>query len=366
MQQAGAGEAGRGLRAPKCSRCRNHGFLVPVKGHAGQCRWKQCACRKCHLVTERQKASAAHKGPPGPRPQGRPHPEDRPGPRDQPKATPPPAAPGLSGLSGPSGRPTALGPAGPVRGDHVDLLLPGGGPPRAPPPRAQPGPLTVLLPAAAAAAAAAAAPAGGPNGLPTLADYGNTQPRAVSGVEVYTIGVIAGQAQDTPKSRTKLRAKVDVCRCPTTGPHVVLPECAVGSDIFERDAPRLYTGYPNMYHYQPFALGPSPGQPSYHGGPIISGIPLPRGYYHGHCSMQVPVQDTDGDYHPGFYQMLPQFISPGFLPTVQYMPPPPPPPPSSPLNGLAESSSGADVDPTHSQDSGAECEPSEPPQDQAN
>uniref|UniRef100_A0A8C5PIB9 DM domain-containing protein n=1 Tax=Leptobrachium leishanense TaxID=445787 RepID=A0A8C5PIB9_9ANUR len=51
----------RVTRVPKCSRCRNHGVVVPVRGHSGRCEWKACTCSKCSLITERHKIMAAHK-----------------------------------------------------------------------------------------------------------------------------------------------------------------------------------------------------------------------------------------------------------------------------------------------------------------
>ncbi|KAL6489813.1 hypothetical protein MHYP_G00001580 [Metynnis hypsauchen] len=45
-------------RSPKCARCRNHGFAVELKGHAGKCPFLACACWKCSLITERTKIMA--------------------------------------------------------------------------------------------------------------------------------------------------------------------------------------------------------------------------------------------------------------------------------------------------------------------
>eukprot|EP00795_Rhopilema_esculentum_P013283 gene13283-4120_t len=51
-------DSGLSHRVPKCARCRCHGINCELKGHKEKCQFKDCRCRSCLLVVERQKITA--------------------------------------------------------------------------------------------------------------------------------------------------------------------------------------------------------------------------------------------------------------------------------------------------------------------
>ncbi|XP_073419771.1 doublesex- and mab-3-related transcription factor B1 [Dendrobates tinctorius] len=213
-------------RIPKCTRCRNHGILVPVRGHAGHCGWKLCNCPKCALITERYKILSAHKllRKPG---------SEEPAPEHG---------------RGKAGTPERTGNS--VLDLSTDLKRKKTSPPRI---------------------------------------------SAFESVKRSTTSILTG--------------------------HPMYPsDYAPTLDYFERETTRMYLGCPPIYHYPAFPMGLTP--PGFGNAfippstsPTSPVIPL-RG-----LQPCYPFQDGRGDFRPSYYPPIPQYMPPGYLPGLHYMPP---------------------------------------------
>uniref|UniRef100_A0A8D2AMZ8 DMRT like family B with proline rich C-terminal 1 n=1 Tax=Sciurus vulgaris TaxID=55149 RepID=A0A8D2AMZ8_SCIVU len=92
----------------------------------------------------------------------------------------------------------------------------------------------------------------------------------------------------------------------------------------------LYPGCSTMHSYRPFPLGYQDASPA-------PGIPPQRGFRHVSCSHYHGgglVSEPVADFQPSYYlppppppPPQPQFLPPGFLSALHFLPPPPPPPP---------------------------------------
>ncbi|XP_019521931.1 PREDICTED: doublesex- and mab-3-related transcription factor B1 [Hipposideros armiger] len=331
------------LRTPKCSRCRNHGFLVPVKGHAGKCRWKQCTCEKCYLITQRHKIMAAQKG--------------------------------LKRQASEEEHELASGATAVALAPSLHPL-----PQLAASEDADPGP------EGPAAACLLERPPQGPSpGLsafqPVLGGRGHMGPSERAAVAVPSlVGLQLGveAAGRGGPGFLELRRPIRPMPSPPFAdfglPLSINSDHAVGSEYLEREPFKLYPSCSSMHSYHPFPLGYQDASP---------GIPLQWGFrhvsynhYHGGGLMSEP----EVDFQPNYYQLplpppppppppppllqplqplQPPFLPPGFLSALHFLPPLPPPPLTPPSSFSLTMMSDEDKETTDDQDAEMPHEPNQ-------
>ncbi|XP_049631431.1 doublesex- and mab-3-related transcription factor B1 [Suncus etruscus] len=328
------------LRTPKCSRCRNHGFLVPVKGHVGMCRWKRCTCEKCSLITERQKIMAAQK-------QLKKEAEEEEGEQQQQKQQQATAALGRPepqlALEAPAPGPSFRVPVQPLR--PLPLLPP---------------PLPLLPPPLASAAADMErgaegrvatynqeqrlhSPSPGPSAFQSIrgcrglagpskleAPPAGPSPGLLPREEALGLG--GGPSHPVPFNGL-LQPRPSPPFQDYGLPLSINPQSAVASEYLERDPAKLYA---NLRPFRPYQLGYQDASPS-------SGIPLHQDFRHVSCNQYCEgglMPELIGDFPPRSYSPPPPSplspLSPpspilpsSFLSKLQLLPPLPPSPPST-------------------------------------
>ncbi|XP_057601513.1 doublesex- and mab-3-related transcription factor B1 [Hippopotamus amphibius kiboko] len=337
-----AKQADKMLRTPKCSRCRNHGFLVPVKGHAGNCRWKQCTCEKCSLITERQKIMAAQKV--------------------------------LKKQTSEEEKEVALCAQGPQLASGAAAAFPGSS--FCPLPLPAGSGYAQLGPEGRAAARFLERPPRGPSPGPSAFQpvlggrgrgHGHVGPsEGAAAAMPSALGPQLGAeaAGRGCPGRLKLRGPLRAVPSPPFAdfgfPLSINSDCVVGSEYLEREPSKLYPSCSSMHPYCPFPLGYQDASPT-------PGIPLQQGFRHVSCSHYHGgdlVAEPVGDLQPGYCPPPPPpppqplFLPPGYLSALHFLPPPPPPPP--PPSFSLTILSDTEKENTDDQDADGPSEPSQP------